>query len=456
MLAGKLSQLIDQSLEILETRKGEGKPARMTLIRHKIDDFHIDDRGSGWKSTDEPFERLDWSTFVFDLVQKHIAILPVFQEIVGTIVREYEAVFQRVSPDINKKSQTEFWLGNFVRIALHEKLENRLPNSRIIELITTFEQELNGSPLENKVVSYVSGFYPKADSIQLDESTIIRKLRADDLEYEYYAFTPFPSPRLQMQHPTAVIEMKMRVKDESELWKKLERIVMILRLFRLGSVYSLWNDVMKDSVIWPSGKSSMWSHSGYSELHKYVIQETEADALRKFFEALEPLVRSDKTEESAGFSIAITRYSNALLDPVDTERKLMTAMMALESLYSLPSDKGEIGYKISIRTAKLLSFLGFKPTEVRKNVEKSYYIRSRVAHGLVVDEKKVGKITDLLNILLEYVRLSLIVFIIVRPSQKNKFVLSIDSSLVDVNSSLEVKNQIVKIAEQIPNFPISN
>jgi hypothetical protein len=456
LLVGTLSQLVHQSLEIFETKKGEAKPVRVALIKHTIRNFHMDENGSGWESIEEPFERLDWSTFIFDLMQKYITVLPVFHEIVDTIIKEYEAVFQHISPDVNKKSQTEFWLGNFVRAVLYEKLENKLTDPRIIELITIFEHELNGSPLENKIASYVTGLYPKTDSILLDDSTTIRKLRADDLEYEYYAFIPFLMRRLEMRHPSAVIEVKMRVKDESELWKKLERVMIILRLFRLGSVHPLWNNLTKVSVIWPAGTSSSWSHSGFSDLPKYTIQETETDAFRKFFETLEPLVKSDRPEENVGFSIAITRYNNALLDPVDTERKLMTAMMALESLYSLPSDKGEIGYKISIRSAKLLSFLGFKPTDVRKNVEKSYYVRSRVAHGLVVDEKKVGKIGDLLNTLLEYVRLSLIIFILIGPSQKNRFVSEIDNSLIDATSSLGIKNQMIKIAEQIPSFSVTS
>jgi hypothetical protein len=207
--------------------------------------------------------------------------------------------------------------------------------------------------------------------------------------------------------------------------------------------------------MWTTGAHSTWS-SGFAELGKYFIQENEVDAFQKFFKTLEPLIQSEDNKEGTGLSIAVTRYCNVLLDPVDTERRLMTAMMALESLYSLPNDRGEIGYRMSLRVAKLLSFLGFKPNEVRMNVEKSYYVRSKVAHGLVLEEKEVTKISDLLNTLLEYLRLSLIIFIVVKPSGKNQLVASIDSSLIDAARSIEIKNTIVKIAEQIPNFPISD
>lgn len=456
MLAGRLSELAKQALEIMEVNKGEAKPMMIALVKHKITDFHIDEAGSRWQATDEPFERIDWSSFVFDLVQKQIAILPSFNEIVETIVRDYPDVFQSISPDVNKKGQAEFWLGNFVRSVLNEKLRNTLTESSLIELITTFENELNCSAIENKVTSYTSGLYLKTDPVLLDENTIIRKPEAVDLEFEYYAFTPFPRPMLEMQHPSAVIEIRMRVKSELEIWKKLDRVLLIFRLFRLGSVCSLWNNVSKPSVIWPTGTHSTWSHSGFTELQKYVLQDGEANDFKKFFTTLEPLIQGEKSEESAGLSIAITRYSNALLDPLDTERRLMTVMMALESLYSMSSDKGEIGYRMSLRIARLLSFLGFNPTQVRGDVAKSYHVRSKVAHGSAVDEKKVGKVADLLNTLLEYLRLSLITFIIVGTKQKNRFVALIDNSLIDATCSVEIKNQIVKIAGQIPNYPITS
>jgi len=455
MLAGKLSQLVRQALGILEVKRGEAKPMMMTFIRHKITEFHVDEAGSRWQATDVPFEKIDMSSFIFDLVQKEIVILPIFKELTETIVKDYPDVFQSISPDVNKKGQAEFWLGNFVRRVLNEKLEDRLTEPHLAEFITIFENELNRSALECSLTSYVSGLYLKTDSILLDENTVIRKLKASDLEYEYYAFTPLLASRFEMRHPSAAIEIKMRVKDESELTKKLEKTLLILRLFRLGSIRPLRNDNTKLSVIWPFGTGSSWSDSGFTELRNYVVQDNEIDDFKKFFKTLFPIIQSEKPEESAGLSIAITRYNNALLDQVDIERKLMTSMMALESLYSMPSDKGEIGYRISLRVAKLLSFLGFKPTEVRKNVEKSYYVRSRVAHGLVVDVKKVGNVSDLLNTLLEYLRLSLVMFIFPGSPQKNRFVASVDSSLVDMMSSMEIKNQLVKIAEQIPNFPIS-
>jgi len=449
LLAGKLSQLVRQSLEILEAKRSEAKPTKMILVRHKITNFHIDEKGSGWQATDEPFERVDWSTFLFDLVRDQIATLPIFNETVEIILQNYGEVLQSLSADINKKSQVEFWLGNFVRRVLNEKLENGLSEDRLIELITIFENELNCSPMENRIISYISGLYLKTDSALLDENTYIRKLVASDLEYEYFFSAPPMSPRHQMRNPSAVVEIRMRVKDQSELWKKLETTLLILRLFRLGSIHSLWNEHTKESVMWPSGTSSTWSHSSFTELQKYTVEENEVQTLKKFFKSLEPLVHKE-TAESSSLSVAIRRYSNALLDPVDTDRKLMTAMMGLESLYSVPSDKGEIAYRLGLRIAKLLSYLGFKPIEVRNNVEKAYFVRNKVAHGLIVDIKKIGNVAELLNALLQYLRISLIVFIFVGSQQKNRFVTLIDHSLIDVTSSMEIQNKIKEIEEHIP------
>jgi len=456
MLAGKLSLLINESLTILKSRQNEAKPSKMTMIRHKITEFHEDDTGGlGFVSTNEPFERLDWSSFIYELVSKDISQLPAFKEIVEEIVHEYDQIFLKLSPSINRKSQTEFWLSTLLIQILREQIEGKMTASRIIELITIFENEINCGPIENKVVSYLKGMRLKTDSITLDRNTTIRKLYASDFEYEGYAFA-FPiSLRSEMNFPSSVIEIKTRTKDDSEINNKLDRILLTLRLFRLGSVHSLWNDMTKLSAIWTSGTYSTWSHSGFTESYKYDIQESDVKNLQKFYSVIEPLIQTGGPVEDFPLSIALTRYSNSLLEPVDTERKIMTAMMGLESLYSMPSDKGEIGYRISLRIARLFSFLGFDSSEVRKNVEKSYFVRSSVAHGLRADEKKIGKLDDLSKALLEYLRLSLIVFTLVGATQKNRFVASIDNSLVDVAISVELKNQIAKIAEQIPEFPVA-
>ena len=107
--------------------------------------------------------------------------------------------------------------------------------------------------------------------------------------------------------------------------------------------------------------------------------------------------------------------------------------------------------RYSLRTAKLLSFLGFKPTEVRKNIEKAYLFRNKVSHGMPISKKEAGTIEELKTIL-DYLRLSLIIFISLSKIKKNEFVHLVDSALIDINSSLKLNNELQEISERIPNI----
>lgn len=446
LIAGKLVQLIDSSLEILRSNKSKAKPMKLTLVKHKITKLEISETTMRTSATDQLFERDDWGLFLSDLVRNQISILPIFKEIVEIIVKDYSEIFKNIGPSANKRSQTKFWLGNFVTIILREKLNNSLDRKRQTELISGLENELNLGPIQHKINSYIVGVYVESNSIQIDRNTIVRKLKPNDLEYEYYPFTSFPSPRAQMELPRAVIEIEMRTKSEKEIIEKLQRTLQIFRLYRLGSVRSLWNDRMKFSVIWPFGIGSSEYQSRFSETQKYVVKESEIEEFKNFCKALEPFIV--KKKEETILSIAIERYNNALLEPVDLQRKIMIAIMGLESLYSMPKERGENRYKLSLRTTKLLSFLGFKPTEVRKNIEKAYSIRNKVSHGMPISKKEACKIEEL-NTILDYLRLSLIIFLSLSKITKNEFVHLVDSALIDVNSSLKLNNELQEIAERI-------
>jgi hypothetical protein len=109
---------------------------KLTLVKHKITEFEISETTMRTLGTDQPFERDDWGWFLSDLVRNQISILPIFKEIVEMIVKDYSEIFKNIGPPANKRSQTEFWLGNFVTKILREKLNNSLDRKRQTELIS--------------------------------------------------------------------------------------------------------------------------------------------------------------------------------------------------------------------------------------------------------------------------------------------------------------------------------
>ena len=78
MIAGKLVQLVDSSLDILESQKSNAKPMKVTFVKHKITKFSINEKSMRTQSKDYPYERDDWGLFLYELIRDHISLLPIF------------------------------------------------------------------------------------------------------------------------------------------------------------------------------------------------------------------------------------------------------------------------------------------------------------------------------------------------------------------------------------------
>ena len=71
-----------------------------------------------------------------------------------------------------------------------------------------------------------------------------------------------------------------------------------------------------------------------------------------------------------------------------------------------------------------------------------------------ISKKEACKIDELKTIL-DYLRLSLIIFLSLSKINKNEFVHLVDNALIDVNSSLKLNNELQEIVERIPNIKTS-
>ena len=147
--------------------------------------------------------------------------------------------------------------------------------------------------------------------------------------------------------------------------------------------------------------------------------------------------------------ISLERYNSALLEAIDAERKLMTAVMGLESLFTLEKDRGENAFKLSIRCAKLLGFMGFDVERVRKLTEEAYSYRNKVVHGSYISQEKRKRINEILPEILNYLRVSLIIFTLCREIGKDKLVEMIDKSMISENVHDDLKELLEK---HIGNF----
>lgn len=415
-------------------------------IRYKITDFKIDDKERRFVGTYEPHMRKDWSLAIQNLLEKEIKPLPLFKELVDSISKDYkeELVARRYHPS----AQVEFWLESFIRRILAEEIDGKLSEERLVDLISTFKAELQGASQESHVTVYLDGISLKMDAVQLGDNVLLRRPQPSDLEYEFEAIGPETHLR---QTPSAVLELRTRAKD-TDVYEKMERTITLLRLFHVSSVDYLMHTEQRKTAMWPTGTVGSFRLHMHGASHTYIVTDSDVNVLPRFFELFESRVPIKVTERRLeSLHIALSRYNNALLEPVEVERKLMTAVMGLEALYTLEGERGETSFRLGLRVSRLLGQLGSQPLEARDMIEKSYKIRSRVGHGLMVRAEARKELNVVLNKILDYLRKSIILFTIgTETITKGDFVSLIDRSMISNEHLAELKGKVGEILNQVP------
>jgi hypothetical protein len=276
----------------------------------------------------------------------------------------------------------------------------------------------------------LDGVFIAPNTIQINDHVVIRKTQGKDLEYTRDIFLESSMPP-HMTVPSSILEIEMSTRDETECPKYTDRLFNALRLYRLGSIYSMMQMSSKKTIMWPLGTSRSWSHTQYSAHKKYTVTRQEADDFVRFINTIDERLNFSKDEkEHRSLSVSVDRYKSALLDLANTDESLMSAVMGLESLLTLEKDRGENAFKLGIRTAKLLSNVGFDALKVRELTEEGYGFRNRVVHGSYVSQANKRRMNEILPDILNYLRVSLTVFLLSRNITKDKMIEMIDGATV--------------------------
>ena len=446
----RLLKLINEACRILEEKleANEMPPQKYAVVKFRVEEMELSEGSSRvtWSHVNEV--KTTWVLGLSNLVEQKIEKLPIFNTVVDSIVRDYGELLPE---NMNKRNQITFWLRNFVFKILHEKLENKLTQERIVNLTSILVSELGQAPIKHDIKANLEGVYVDSESMKLNEGVVIRKPRQKDLEYEV-SVTPFiPTFERYGRVPKAILEISMLARNDNEIQEKVERVMTLLRLYKLGSVCSPAYSLSSVSVIGISSSQQRTSGKA-SVLYTYTVEGSEAKALHSFFEALDPLLPQNLlfTRRTTPLDVALNFYKNCLLEASQSEMKLMTAIMGLESLYAHKGEVTEIGYRLRLRAARLLSFLGFDSKEVSENVRKSYHIRSKVAHGSALKENERKMLTDLLRKMLNYLLISILIFILVKSIGKRELVSLVEESMLKSSSFEKLETMIANSIDRIP------
>lgn len=425
-------------------------PQTRVYIRYFLTELEISETSCRSQGSSEIIQKPDWTITVFNFIEEKIKPMPEFKQLSQSIANRYKNNINKLAEGCDEVSQSAFWLKNFIQKLIYEKLEGKLSEDSIIEYASLFKLELELSPTEYKYVHYLDGIFLEPDSIKINDNILIRKTRKDDLEYITDIF--FDKPRLQyISIPPSILEIEMSAKDEQDCYEYISRIFDSLRLYRIGSIYSYESIITKRTVIWPINQSKCWGEHNVFQFKKYTVKVSEADTFINFINVIEQKLNSNKEEKKfRSVRISLDRYNSALLEPMDIDRKLMTAIMGLESLFTLEKDRGENAFKLSIRVAKLLgNNLNFDDAEkIRILIEKAYNFRNKVVHGLYVSQEDRKEMNEILPDILNYLRISLIIFILNQEIGKDKIVEMIDKSMISGSRNEELNRLLKKNREE--------
>ena len=226
---------------------------------------------------------------------------------------------------------------------------------------------------------------------------------------------------------------------DSGIQQITNKTIRILRLFKVGSVKFFVIRHFSDSIIGMHGGGLIGFGDNSGSLERYLVSESEEKILRNFYQAMDKKIPESfviPTPDDSFKDIAYKRYEDALMTNGVIERRIANAIMGLEGIFLIEKEQ-ELSYRLRLRVAKLLSFFGFDPFEIKKIIRDAYGIRSTFVHGGLLSHSKTeeikekhGSVKNLLLKVLDYLRISIVFSIFMRIG-KPKLLDTIDNSFLD-------------------------
>ena len=408
--------------------KGQIRKVKMPYLKEKITRFEYKEGSIALQWNYEQIVKEEW------VWEDLVRIVPEAKKLEGfsKSVQQLSKVFK---VDV---TQAEFWVSRFVEVVAKETLENA-NEDRIAELTFSFVRDLEGSSRTWTPKLWLKGIWMVDDVVEVSESLRFRKPVAVDLEREWdlRMFPHFYEGWLR-NDPSAILDASFRAKNQPEVQKEIDKLMLALRLFRVGSVSNVRTALKFESIL-AFGADSVSFGGPLPESYKYPLSKADVPKLKEFFEKIIPLIPPnlyDPAIKQVDYSvIAVQRYNDAISKPEIFESRLSFAIMALEALYLKENEREELEHRLSQRLARLLSFCGYEPIEVYNKMKESYGLRSSFVHGSPIPEEKLKDIAKMGQEVIEYARLSIVLFLLLKQvTEKDKFLSLIDHSLLSENA----------------------
>ena len=258
-------------------------------------------------------------------------------------------------------------------------------------LIDKYVGELLGHPQAYHAQVCIQGIVVSPKAVEFSSCGMdvkIRQVLAEDLQEEVpvderaTGFPPTSTPVYGL--PTAVLEISGEASDANEASFTVWRSLVLLSLFRVGSVRYLWYGMNGEwtNDIWGEGVRSTSESFGGEE--RYTLLDTDSRMLQRFWDSVwpsipEPFYWNEGGSAHSALINAHDRYLDGLKHDPLLERRIAHAVMGLESL--LLRGRGALAYQFRMLGARLLGSIAGDPDSTRRTLGDAYTVRSVFLHG---------------------------------------------------------------------------
>lgn len=427
------------------------KPSVTVSTRYYITEFEISETGSKYSGSSQQIQEPQYGLIINNFLQSQIMETQEANQLVESIVAAFGSNIDQLAPGVDHIKQSRFWLQTFAGKLLDDKVHGRLSNESVVEYASLFMSEFQLLPQEFRQIYQLNGLYLENESLRIEDTALIRQPKKKDLEYTI----PVGMPDFRMhptQLPSSILEVNMIARDQSECHEYGQRILDAVRMYKVGSVYPIEWRSWKRSAIWPGAESWSMGTPRYLGLIAYTVKKQVKESFVKFVSTMEKILPFDPKEKSCrSLTVSLGRYRSALLESADPELRLMTAVMGLESLLTFRKDRGENAFKLGLRVARLLGHAGFKTVDVRSSVEESYNLRNKVVHGLYLQEEEARRVRELLPQTLNFLRISLVSFLLNLEMGTDRFLRMIDDSLANEGENASLAETLNRNLREYPD-----
>ncbi|MDP3766268.1 MAG: HEPN domain-containing protein [Nanoarchaeota archaeon] len=386
-----------------------------------------------------------------------------WDESIGIVLTEIEKTeeYKFLSSKLPQTFNFDLWY--FCRKLIFFELKGELTE----DLLKRFEEDafkaINGESIglvSDVAMEGIIVLTDKASFKILNLEISIRQVKKEDVEAEISLDSWF-YPRINhLRNPSAYLRVVSYGVNQREAQNNVQKIITILRLFRVGSARYLSYKTSSLSEALPGMGVTSTIREFFAD-KRYVLRDWDIVNLKKFLENMFQVLPTDifswKDKQEDYAQISYERYSEALLEGGSEEKRVANLIMSLESIFLRRDDVTDLSFKLRNRIAKVFSKLGFNPLTTRKLIGAMYHVRSLYVHGGILSyegrkeftERYGQEVSKFLEELYEYVRISIVIMLL-SSRGKIAFIDLIDDAFIDKNKDEELERIIQSIRTSIP------